>query len=212
LILAMLMRIGLLLAISWIMGMKAELFRLLGHSFTGRDLILIGGGLFLVAKATYEIHEKLEVSQEVGDDGEPRRSYASFGWTIFQIMILDIVFSLDSVITAVGMAQHLSIMIAAVVISIGIMLIFAGKIGDFVEKHPSIKVLALSFLLLIGVLLIADGMGKHIEKGYVYFAMAFSLAVELVNMRMRRKHQKPVQLHEKYQGERKQPGPGSEGP
>ena len=195
LILAMVMRLGLLLAISWVMGMKDDLFRVFDIGFSGRDLILLGGGLFLIAKATHEIHDKLEVSHDKGQGGG-RRGYASFGWTILQIVLLDIVFSLDSVITAVGMAKHIPIMIAAVIISVGVMLIAAGAIGDFVERHPTIKILALSFLLLIGVLLVADGMGKHIEKGYIYFAMTFSLLVEIINMRVRRNQSAPLKLHD----------------
>jgi predicted tellurium resistance membrane protein TerC len=188
--LAMLMRIALLLAISWIMSLKAALFTLLGHGFTGRDLILLGGGLFLIAKATWEIHDKLEgpAHHESG-----KRVYASFGLIIVQILLLDLVFSLDSVITAVGMARHIYVMIAAVVIAVGVMMVSAGTICAFIEKHPTLKILALSFLLLIGVVLVADGVGQHISKGYIYFAMAFSFFVELLNMRLR-KVTAPVQL------------------
>jgi len=183
--LAMVMRIGLLLALSWVMSLTQPLFTiaLVNQEISGRDLILLVGGLFLIAKATWEIHDKLEG----GADHGPKRAAASFGATLVQIMLLDIVFSLDSVITAVGMAKSIYVMVAAVVISIIMMLAFAQKIGEFVDRHPTIKMLALSFLILIGVLLVADGFGKHIEKGYVYFAMAFSLGVEMLNLRLRKK-------------------------
>jgi predicted tellurium resistance membrane protein TerC len=187
---AMLMRIGLLLALTWVMGLTARLFGVLGHDVTGRDVILLGGGLFLIAKATWEIHDKLEGEEH---HAEGARRAVSFASTIVQIMLLDIVFSLDSVITAVGMAQHVEIMITAVVLSVGVMLWFARAVGDFVERHPTIKMLALSFLILIGVMLVAEGLGKHIEKGYAYFAMAFSFAVEMLNIRLRKKT-KPVAL------------------
>lgn len=193
LLLALGMRLLLLLAISWVMGLKATLFSLLGYDFSGRDLILLGGGLFLIAKATHEMFDKLEV--EDSKDEQPKAG-ASFPSVITQIVLLDIVFSLDSVITAVGMAQHISIMMVAMFIAVGVMLVFAGTIGAFIQRHPSMKILALSFLLLIGVVLVADGMGQHISKGYIYFAMAFSLGVELINMRLRLR-QKPVQLHTK---------------
>jgi len=191
--LALVMRLGLLLAISWVMGLTATLFSLLDHAVSGRDLILLGGGLFLIGKATYEIHEKLEVSHEPSAGSRA----ASFGAVIAQIMVLDIVFSLDSVITAVGMAQHVSVMAIAMIVAVGVMLVFAGRIGEFVNKHPSMKILALSFLILIGVMLVAEGMGKHVGKGYIYFAMAFSLMVELINMRVRKKQAAPVNLHAK---------------
>jgi predicted tellurium resistance membrane protein TerC len=194
LIAAMGMRIALLLAIGWVMGLTATLFSVLGHPIAGRDIILLGGGLFLVAKATYEIHEKLE-----GDEhADPGATAVSMGTVIIQIMLLDLVFSLDSVITAVGMAKELSIMIAAVVVSVGVMLIFAEVISRFIEEHPTMKMLALSFLILIGVMLMLEGMGKHVEKGYIYFAMAFSIAVELVNMGVRKR--RPLQLKRKYIG------------
>ncbi len=184
--LAMIMRIGLLLALSWVMSLTAPLFSitLVNQEISGRDLILLLGGLFLIAKATWEIHDKLEGG---ASHGGPKRAAASFASVLVQILLLDMVFSLDSVITAVGMAQHISVMVAAVVISVIVMLIFAQKIGEFVDRHPTIKMLALSFLILIGVLLVADGFGKHIEKGYVYFAMAFSLGVEMLNLRLRKK-------------------------
>ncbi|MBY0399857.1 TerC family protein [Myxococcota bacterium] len=199
LLLAMGMRIGLLLAISWVMGLTKPLFSVLAHAFTGRDLILLGGGLFLVAKATWEIHDKLE-GDEHDAAGTPRPR-VSFGQILLQIMLLDIVFSLDSVITAVGMARHIEIMIAAVVIAVGVMLVFAGSISTFIERHPTMKMLALSFLLLIGVVLIADGFGQHVSKGYIYFAMAFSLFVEILNIRIRRPKREPVQLHQSYVSE-----------
>jgi predicted tellurium resistance membrane protein TerC len=190
LFLAMFMRIGLLLAISWVTKLTNPLFSLFGHGFSGRDLIMLGGGLFLIGKATWEIHDKLEGGAHEGS----ARPVTSFASAIVQIVLLDLIFSLDSVITAVGMAKHVEIMIAAVVIAIAVMMIFAGVIGEFIERHPTMKILALSFLILIGVMLTSEGLGKHIEKGYVYFAMAFSMGVELVNMRLRRKT-RPVQLH-----------------
>ena len=193
--LALVLRLALLFAISWVMGLTAPFFSVLDKAFSGRDLILLGGGLFLVGKATHEIHDKLEVAHE----GRSRSSGASAFWLILaQILVLDVVFSLDSVITAVGMAQHVPVMVVAMVISVAVMLAFAGRIGDFVHRHPSMKILALSFLLLIGVMLIADGMGQHIGKGYIYFAMAFSLGVELMNMRIR-KNRAPVVLHQKLE-------------
>jgi len=193
LFLAMFMRIALLLAIGWVMGLTKPLFALFAHEFTGRDLILFFGGLFLIAKATYEIHGKLEGEE---DAHATRKAGASFRSVLVQIMLLDIVFSLDSVITAVGMAREIAIMIAAVVIAVGVMMAFAGPVSRFVDKHPTFKMLALSFLLLIGVVLVADGLGRHIEKGYIYFAMGFSLGVELLNLKSRKGAPKPVQLHE----------------
>jgi predicted tellurium resistance membrane protein TerC len=192
-------RLLLLLGITWVMGLTRELFVLLGHGWSGRDLILLVGGLFLLAKATFEIHDKLEVKHEAELDGA--KGGASFWLVILQIGVLDIVFSLDSVITAVGMAQHLSVMVAAMVLAVGVMLVFAGPIGEFVERHPTMKMLALSFLLLIGVMLVAEGFGKHIEKGYVYFAMAFSFGVELLNMKMRRTQRAPVALHHRFEAD-----------
>ena len=189
--LALFMRLGLLFSIKWIMGLKTVLFTVLGRDFSGQKLILLGGGLFLVAKSSHEIYEKLE-----GEEAHSAASggTANFGSTLVQLLLLDLVFSLDSVITAVGMAQQFAIMAVAMVIAVGIMLVFAGAVGDFVNRHPSMKILALSFLLLIGVMLIAEGWGQHIDKGYIYFAMAFSLLVELFNMRFRKKQQ-PVHLH-----------------
>ena len=173
----MVMRILLLMSLAWIMRLTAPLFTLLNHAVTGRDLILILGGLFLLAKATLEIHERLE-----GEEGHSSARVApSFASVIFQIMVLDIVFSLDSVITAVGMADDLSIMVTAVVVSVAIMMFAAGPISDFVNRHPTVKVLALSFLLLIGVSLVGDGLGFHVPKGYIYFAMGFSVFVEMIN-------------------------------
>ncbi|MCA9426970.1 MAG: TerC family protein [Candidatus Omnitrophica bacterium] len=192
LFLAMFMRIGLLLAIGWVMGLTQTLFEVIEHEVTGRDLILLMGGLFLIAKATYEIHHKLE-GEEHAD--VTKTASVSFSGTLIQIVLLDIVFSLDSVITAVGMAQHIEIMIAAVVVAVGIMMAFAGAVSRFVEKHPTFKMLALSFLLLIGVVLVADGIGKHIEKGYIYFAMGFSLFVEILNLKMKKTKTEPVKLH-----------------
>ncbi|AKT42933.1 membrane protein [Chondromyces crocatus] len=198
LLLALGMRLLLLLTISWVMGLKATLFTVFGHAFSGRDLILLFGGLFLVGKATHEIFDKLEVAQEEESESDTKKR-SSLPSVIVQIMLLDIVFSLDSVITAIGMAQAISIMVIAMVIAVAVMLIFAGRIGTFINRHPSMKILALSFLILIGVVLIADGTGQHVSKGYVYFAMAFSLAVELVNMRLKLRQQTPVQLHNRYE-------------
>ena len=191
LLLAMGMRILLLLGISWVMGLTKPLFELFGHGFSGRDLILLVGGLFLIAKATYEIHDKLEGKEHAGK----KSATISFTSVIVQILALDIIFSLDSVITAVGMAKHVEIMIAAVVIAVGVMILFAGSVSHFIEKHPTFKMLALSFLLLIGVMLTVEGVGQHINKGYIYFAMAFSLFVEVLNMKLR-KPGKPVQLRD----------------
>ena len=193
LIAAMGMRILLLMTLAWIVRLTAPLFSLFGHDFSGRDLILILGGLFLLAKATLEIHDRLE-----GDDGHgSAKVRPSFSAVIVQIMLLDIVFSLDSVITAVGMADHLSIMVAAVVVAVTIMMVAAEPISAFVNRHPTVKVLALSFLLLIGLSLVADGFGLHIPKGYIYFAMGFSIFVEMINLRVR-KSVKPVKLHQPY--------------
>jgi predicted tellurium resistance membrane protein TerC len=191
LFLAMFLRIGLLASIAWMAKLTAPLFTVLGQGISGRDLILLTGGVFLLFKATREIHDRLE-----GDEGEANaRAVASFAAVIIQILLLDIVFSLDSVITAVGMADHLPVMIAAVVIAVGVMMFAAGPISNFVSRHPTIKMLALSFLLLIGMSLIAEGLGQHIPKGYIYFAMAFSVFVEMLNLRSRKKG-KPVKLHE----------------
>ena len=202
--LAMGMRIALLLAISWVMSLTAPIFTVYGHEVSGRDLILLGGGLFLIYKATVEIHERLEGAEH----GSPSTvGTAAFGAVIVQIMILDMVFSLDSVITAVGMSNQLPIMITAIVVAVGVMLFAAGSLSDFVERHPTIKMLALAFLLLIGVMLVVEGTGRHVEKGYIYFAMAFSVLVELLNMRVRRVSQ-PVHLHQPYEQEAAEFGGG----
>jgi predicted tellurium resistance membrane protein TerC len=182
--LALGIRIGLLLAISWVMGLTAPLVSVAGVTLSGRSLILFGGGLFLLVKATREIYDKVEGP---APGGAPGGEAASFGWVLAQILLLDVVFSLDSVITAVGMANQVPIMIAAMVVAMLVMLASAGTVGGFVDRHPSVKILALAFLLLIGVMLVAEGMGTHVEKGYVYFAMAFSLFVEMLNMRYRRR-------------------------
>jgi predicted tellurium resistance membrane protein TerC len=195
--LALILRLALLFAITWVMGLTAPIFTIIGNEISGRDLILIGGGLFLLFKATREIHENLEVVHE-GHKAPSGR--AAFGIVLVQILLLDIVFSLDSVITAVGMAQHLSVMVVAMVIAVGVMLAFSGSIASFVMRHPTMKILALSFLLLIGVVLIADGLGQHVGKGYIYFAMAFSFGVELLNMRVRGRAA-PVALHNRFDRE-----------
>jgi len=188
---AMVTRIGLLFTLTWLMTLTAPLFDLLGKEISGRDLILIGGGLFLMWKSVHEIHNSLE-----GEDDAPGGAAvvtATFGAVILQIAIIDIVFSLDSVITAVGMVDELAIMVIAIVIAVGVMLFAASPIGEFVDRHPTIKMLALSFLLLVGVALIGEGWGMHIPKGYIYFAMAFAVAVEMLNLRVRARR-KPVHL------------------
>lgn len=186
--LALIARLVLLFSISWVMGLTKPLFSVLGFEMSGRNLILLFGGLFLVGKATFEIHHKLEPD---GSEHEGvKKVSANFTSIIIQIALLDIVFSLDSVITAVGMAQQISIMVVAMLISMIVMLASAGAIGDFVERHPTVKILALSFLILIGVMLVAEGTGNHMPKGYIYFSMAFSLGVELLNMRYRTIHLK----------------------
>jgi predicted tellurium resistance membrane protein TerC len=192
LLLAMFMRIALLLSIGWIIGLTQPLFTAIGHSFSGRDLILIGGGLFLLYKATTEIHGKLEGEEHVQEAGV---GAATFNSVIIQIVLLDIVFSLDSVITAVGLTNNIQIAVVAVVVAVGVMLVAAGPLAEFVNRHPTVKILALSFLLLIGMTLVADGLGQHIPKGYIYFAMAFSVFVELLNLRFRSKTE-PVKLHQ----------------
>ncbi|MDD3310489.1 TerC family protein [Pseudodesulfovibrio sp.] len=181
--LAMITRIALLLAISAIMGLTAPLFTAWGHTVSGRDVVLLLGGLFLLAKATHEIHDKLE---EPGRETAGARSVSSLASAVIQIMLLDIVFSLDSVITAVGMAQHLTVMIAAIVIAVGVMLLFSRPVSTFVSNHPTVQMLAFAFLLLVGIFLMAEGMHKHIDRGYIYFAMAFSLFVEFLNLRMKK--------------------------
>jgi predicted tellurium resistance membrane protein TerC len=191
--LAMFIRVALLLSITWVMGLTEPLFTVTSQEISGRDLILIIGGLFLIAKSTHEIHDKLE-----GAEGHASAKVAaSFTGVIIQILLLDIVFSLDSVITAVGMADDVMVMIIAVIIAVGVMLLSAGAISDFVERHPTVKMLALSFLLLIGVSLLGEGFDQHIPKGYIYFAMGFSIFVEMINLRVRAKSE-PVQLHQPY--------------
>ena len=197
LFMAMFMRIGLLLVLTWIIGLTAPLFTVLAQEISGRDLILIGGGLFLIWKSTGEIHQALE-----GQEGHASSAVkATFTAVILQIMVVDMVFSLDSIITAVGMVDSLEVMIAAVIASVALMMLFAGAIGRFVSKHPTIKMLALSFLVLIGVVLIAEGLDYHVPKGFVYFAMAFSVIVEMLNIRMRKKSAAPAHLHASYAAE-----------
>ncbi len=194
LFLAMFMRIGLLLVLSWLVGLTAPLFTVLKQEISGRDLILIFGGLFLLWKSTVEMHQLMEGEEEEAGSAVK----ATFGAVILQIVIIDIVFSLDSIITAVGMVQQLPVMVAAVVVSVGLMMVFAGALGRFVSAHPTIKMLALSFLFVVGVALIAEGLDQPVPKGYIYFAMAFSVCVEMLNLRMRRRSAKPVRLHKKY--------------
>jgi predicted tellurium resistance membrane protein TerC len=189
---AMLTRIGLLLSLAWIMTLTSPLFTVAGKEVAGRDLILIGGGLFLLWKSVHEIHNALEGDEK--DTGGVAPAAATFGAIIVQIAIIDIVFSLDSVITAVGMVDEVSIMIIAIVAAVGVMMFAAGPIGNFVDRHPTIKMLALSFLILIGLALIGEGWDLHIPKGYIYFAMAFSVAVEMLNIRLRAKRREPVHL------------------
>ncbi len=191
---AMLSRIALLFSISWVMGLTAGLFTVMGEEISGRDLILLLGGLFLMAKATHEIHVKLEGAEEHAEGGG---GAATMGSVLFQILLLDIVFSLDSVITAVGMADEIAIMVIAVMAAVGIMMALAGSISSFVDSHPTVKILALSFLLLIGVMLVAESFDEHIPKGYIYFAMAFSVFVEMINLRIRAKERQPVKLRQK---------------
>src|SRR3982751_1631538 len=194
LFMAMFMRIGLLMVLAWIVGLVAPLFTLLGQPISGRDLILIAGGLFLIYKATGEIHQSLE-----GEEGHASSAvHATFTAVILQIMVVDLVFSLDSIITAVGMVDRIEVMIAAVVLSVGLMMVFAASIGRFVSEHPTIKMLALSFLVVVGVTLIAEGFDHHVPKGYIYFAMAFSVGVEMLNIRMRKKSKMPAVLHSAY--------------
>jgi predicted tellurium resistance membrane protein TerC len=194
LVLAMVMRIGLLFSLSWVIRLTEPLFAVLDHEISGRDLILIVGGLFLLAKSTHEIHQKLE-----GEEGHSsERVRPSFGSVILQIVLLDAVFSLDSVITAVGMVDQLWVMIVAVLVATTFMIVFAGPISRFVDRHPTVKMLALSFLLLIGMTLVAEGLDQHIPKGYIYFAMAFSVFVEFLNLRLGRARTAPVHLHEPY--------------
>lgn len=192
LFMAMFMRIGLLLVLAWIVGLVAPLFTVMGQEISGRDLILIAGGLFLIYKSTAEIHQSME-----GEEGHgPSAVKATFASVILQIMVVDLVFSLDSIITAVGMVDDVRVMIAAVIASVGMMMLFAGPIGRFVSDHPTIKMLALAFLVVVGVVLVAEGFDQHVPKGYVYFGMAFSLGVEMLNIRLRKKSAHPVRLHE----------------
>jgi predicted tellurium resistance membrane protein TerC len=195
--LAMFTRIALLFSLTWMMKLTAPLFTVIGNQISGRDLILILGGLFLLGKSTLEIHDKLE-GEEVQASA---RAVASFGAILIQIMFLDIIFSLDSIITAIGMARHLTIMVTAVVIAVGFMMLFSGAVSAFIDRNPTIKILALSFLILIGVALIGDGLGMHIPKGYVYFAMAFSVGVEMLNIRIRGRGKHPVKLHQPHLNE-----------
>ena len=195
---AMTTRLMLLFSLTWIMRLTEPFFSILGHGVSGRDIILIVGGLFLLAKSTIEIHDKLEGEESHSSEG---KSGATFLSVVIQIMFLDIIFSLDSVITAVGMASQLAVMATAVVLSVGVMLFFAGAVSAFVEKHPTIKVLALSFLILIGVSLVADGLAFHIPKGYIYFAMAFSVLVEMINLKVRKNSPQPVKLHQQMAGD-----------
>jgi len=192
--LALVLRVGMLFGITWIIQLTEPLFTVFEMGFTGRDLVLLAGGLFLLAKSTSEIHHKMEGEdhQEKEEKGSVRRGFTSI---IIQIALLDIVFSFDSILTAIGMTEELGIMIMAVIVSLIVMLIFAGRIADFIAKHPTLQVLALSFLILIGVMLIAEGFHQHISKGYIYFAVAFSLVVEIINMRMRKRSSKKLKSH-----------------
>ncbi len=194
---AMFMRIGLLLVLSWIVGMTAPLFTVLEQEISGRDLVLIAGGLFLLWKSVGEIHQSME-----GEEGHASSAVkATMAAVIAQIMVIDLVFSLDSIITAVGMVDQVEVMIAAVIVSVGLMMVFAGPIGRFVSAHPTIKMLALSFLVLVAVVLIAEGFDHHLPKGYIYSAMAFSVVVEMLNIRMRKRAARPVHLHTPYASE-----------
>jgi predicted tellurium resistance membrane protein TerC len=199
LFMAMFLRVGLLLVLAWIVGLVAPLFTVLKQEISGRDLILIAGGLFLLWKSTGEIHQSLEGEH----GGAAGAAQAGFAAVILQIMVVDLVFSLDSIITAVGMVDEVAVMIAAVIASVGLMMLFAAAIGRFVSEHPTIKMLALSFLVVVGVVLVAEGFDHHVPKGYVYFAMAFSVAVEMLKIRMRKRAGKPVELHSAY-------GPGKD--
>jgi predicted tellurium resistance membrane protein TerC len=191
---ALLSRIALLLLLSWIIGLTAPLFSVLGQEISGRDLILIGGGLFLLYKSTREVHQLLE-----GEEGEGSSRASVALWSvILQIIIIDSVFSIDSIITAVGLVDEIAVMIAAVIVAVLLMMVFAGPIGRFVSAHPTIKMLALSFLFMIGTVLIADGLDQHVPRGYIYFAMAFSIIVELLNMRLREQKADPVHLHKRF--------------
>jgi predicted tellurium resistance membrane protein TerC len=198
--LAMIARLALLFSISWVMGLTEPWLTVFSQAISGRDLILVGGGMFLLVKATLEIHHSLEGSEE----SDPAVGAASLGMVLVQIALLDIVFSLDSVITAVGLVEQVSIMAIAIILAVVVMLMAAKSIGHFVDEHPTIKILALSFLILVGVTLMVEGFDVHVPKGYIYFAMAFSVAVEMLNIRMRRKRSSPVKLHSRYAGNRRQ--------
>lgn len=198
--LAMIARLALLFSISWVMGLTEPWLTVFSEAISGRDLILVGGGMFLLVKATLEIHQSLEGSEE----SDPAVGAASLGMVLVQIALLDIVFSLDSVITAVGLVEQVSIMAIAIILAVVVMLMAAKSIGVFVDEHPTIKILALSFLILVGVTLMVEGFDVHVPKGYIYFAMAFSVAVEMLNIRMRRKRASPVKLHSRYAGNRRQ--------
>ncbi len=195
--LAMIMRLALLFSIAWVMGLVDPWFSVLGQEISGRDLILIGGGLFLLFKSTREIHESFEMHDEKGGGGK----VASFGAILVQIAILDIVFSLDSVITAVGLAEDIAVMAIAIVIAVGVMLLAAKTIGEFVDANPTLKILALSFLIMVGMVLVAEGLDFHVPKGYVYFAMAFSVVVEMINIRMRRNVARTVRLQHRIEAD-----------
>ncbi|OPY07895.1 MAG: Integral membrane protein TerC family protein [Syntrophaceae bacterium PtaB.Bin095] len=197
LLLAMLTRLALLFSIVWVANLTQPWFSVLGIEISGRDIILIGGGMFLLAKATHEIHSSLEGIEE----SKPALKHATLAAVLFQIAVIDIVFSLDSVITAVGLAQHISIMAIAIVLAVVVMLFAARPISDFVDAHPTIKILALSFLILVGVTLIVEGFDVHVPKGYIYFAMAFSVSVEMINLRLRKKEAKPVRLRKEIRAE-----------
>lgn len=202
LFLAMFMRIGLLAVLAWLAGLTRPLFEVFDHGISGRDLILILGGLFLVWKSTGEIHQLLE-----GEEGEASAAVrATFAAVIMQIILIDLVFSLDSIITAIGMVNHLPVMVAAVIASVALMMVAAGPISEFVSRHPTVKMLALSFLMVVGVVLIAEGFGNHVPKGYIYFAMAFSVTVEMLNIRLRGKRRDPVELREPYAAEKSDAG------
>lgn len=204
--LAMIARLGLLFSISWVMGLTAPLVTIFNQAISGRDIILILGGLFLLAKATHEIHNSLEGDEEPTDSSVP----ASLGMMLLQIALLDVVFSLDSVITAVGLVDEVSVMATAIILAVLVMMFAARPIGDFVDAHPTIKILALSFLILVGVTLMVEGFDVHVPKGYIYFAMAFSVAVEMLNIRIRARRTSPVKLHNRYPSDKIPPPVGRE--
>ena len=206
--LAMLTRILLLFSLVWIMRLTVPLFSVFGHAVSGRDLILVAGGMFLLMKATTEIHHRLEGDEGKTEDAGKARWGSTFAGVITQIVLLDIVFSLDSVITAVGVAEHVAVMVIAIVIAVGVMMISAESVGAFVLRHPTVKMLALSFLLLIGMSLVAEGLGHHVPKGYIYFAMGFSLLVETLNLRAKKTKKRPVALRARYHAAAGDPGSG----